>query len=138
MFHLVSRVALKVAAPQTAFRLMSWLGRTKPLTAAGAAAYTRRLGSSGTCLSRSISIASRLADARIAIGVMSLRDRPVSGVAGGLEGWQVMRAHAWVELDGAPLTGHEASGTIIGHLERGRRSEIGVVRQEDAGKELFR
>jgi hypothetical protein len=137
MHHLLSRLGLKIAPPAVVYRLLRLLGQTIPLTIDEGILYGRTLRS-GTCLSRSIAVASRIRDARVVIGVTPLTERPVEDVVHGMQGWNVIRAHAWVEIDGAVLPGHEAAGAVIGTLASGRRGGGRMVRQENAGKELVR
>jgi hypothetical protein len=137
--HVVARAALRFVSPDTALRILRLVGRAiPPLTVPEGKHYAASLNGHGTCLSRSLCVASRLSDACVVIGVIPLRERPVSGVASGMRGREVMRAHAWVEVGGRPLVAHEPAGLVIGHLHLGRRREGCVVLQRDAGKELVR
>jgi hypothetical protein len=96
--HAVARVALRfqppIAARRTVDRCGRWLGEFHGLDEASDAALT--LERSGSCLSRSLAIASRLPGARVVIGADPR--------------WTArFTAHAWVEwdthvVDTAPLT----------------------------------
>jgi hypothetical protein len=68
----------------------------------------RSLGRSGSCLSRSLAVASRLPTADVVIGVHSGEAEPLF-------------AHAWIEMNGVPVDPSEVAGKVIARLY-GRRS----------------
>ena len=90
--HWAVRVALRVGSPLRAKRIADAIGRRLPAyrTLDEARGGLRILGASGACLSRALTIASRLPGAHVVIAV----DPRVSGR---------LRAHAWVEVDGVVL-----------------------------------
>jgi hypothetical protein len=87
--HWLARVALRVRSPLQAKALLDRVGRLFPplrgVESASEAAQT--LFSSGSCLSRAMTIAAAVPGAEVVIGV---------------DAWSAARltAHAWVELDG--------------------------------------
>jgi len=107
-FHaleLVARVALRVAPPRRAKaavdRAARYLGSRGgvPDARLGAAWLDR----SGTCLSRALAVAACLPGSVVVIGVDP----------GGARG---LAAHAWVEIDGAPLRESDPDGEAIARL----------------------
>src|ERR1700690_1636521 len=113
MFHFLSRVGLKIAPPAVVYRLLGLVGRIAPLTRDEGVTYFNKLDRVGSCLSRSISVASRLPEAYVAIGVTPLPERTVCDA-------KTIHAHAWVEIGGEPLRGREPMGAVIGTLGRRR------------------
>jgi len=105
VLELVARVALRVSPPRrakaTVDRAARWIGAScAPSDARRGATWLDR---SGTCLSRALAVAACLPDSVVVIGVGPDRAR---GVA----------AHAWVELDGAPLRESDPDGEAIARL----------------------
>lgn len=102
MLHVIARVTLRVASPVRAKRLVGHVARLAPsITITDA----RRLGvvleqCAGTCLSRAVTIAAMLRRAEIVIGADRYSRRSFS-------------AHAWVERDGAVVSGGEPSRVVI-------------------------
>jgi|HubBroStandDraft_2_1064218.scaffolds.fasta_scaffold547641_2 hypothetical protein len=68
----------------------------------------------GTCLSRSLALAARAPSADVVIGVSPRQDAP-------------LHAHAWIEMNGAPLEPTDVAGEEIARL-RGRGSATPGVR----------
>jgi hypothetical protein len=88
LLNVVARVALRTRTPLEAKRVVDAIGRRlPPLSTQKARRADQRLVRWGTCLSRSMAIASRLPGAEVVIGVDLA---PGSGLA----------AHAWVERGG--------------------------------------
>ncbi len=107
LWHAACWAAVQTLPPQRAARLAGLVGkRLRQWSTGDAASYARALRG-GTCLSRSLAIASRIGNARVAIGAEA-------GVAGASVSRFV--AHAWVEVDGVPLIASEATGPAIAHL----------------------
>lgn len=104
--HVVARAALRALPPLDAKRVVDAaavpLGRYPSLDRARAAAGT--LDGTGTCLSRALTVAARLDGARVVIGVEP--GRQIS----------MLHAHAWVEIDGAPLRASDPRGEEIARL----------------------
>jgi hypothetical protein len=113
MMHLISRMALLVLPPAAAFRVVRLIGRRVPISREDAQAYARSLRR-GTCLSRSMTVAARLPNARVVIGVNSNASRPVTFAT---KGGRAISAHAWVDVDGEPLLDDDAAGEIVGALD---------------------
>jgi hypothetical protein len=88
VLNAVARVALRTRTPLEAKRVVDSLGRRlPPISAQSARRSAARLGRWGTCLSRSMALASRLPGAEVVIGV-------------DLAPGHGLKAHAWVELGG--------------------------------------
>jgi hypothetical protein len=66
------------------------------------------LAGHGTCLSRSLALAARAPSADVVIGVMPRGTAP-------------LLAHAWIEMNGAPINPAEVTGAEIARI-RGPRS----------------
>ena len=100
--HLVARVAIQLLPPVRAQRVVATLARAFPRIrgeeCARALAY--ELETSGTCLSRAMTIAARVENAQIAIGV--------TYAPGGR-----LRAHAWVTLDGFAIRDADPDGEVL-------------------------
>lgn len=64
---------------------------------------SRAVGRFGTCLSRALAVAARMPTAEVVIGVAPRRNAPLF-------------AHAWVEVDGAPIDPDEVAGNVIARL----------------------
>lgn len=88
VLHLVARVALRVASPVRAFRLVR-RARTASLDARAARHVAAALHPSGTCLTRALTVAAMTPGARVALGASGLTPP--------------FAAHAWVDLNGQPL-----------------------------------
>jgi hypothetical protein len=108
--HLVARVALRVQSPLAAKRTVDMAASFLPRVRGRAAALRvlRSVAGRGTCLTRSLVVASRVEDAEVVIGVS-----PTS---------RSIDAHAWVEIGGAPLADDDARGEVIARLTRKRRA----------------
>lgn len=102
---LLARELLRTRSPlqvhEAVRRLGSYLPRLRSVAEARAA--MRALSAHGTCLTRSLAIASRMPRADIAIGVVHDPTEP-------------LRAHAWVEIDGTPIEPAEPVGAVIARL----------------------
>jgi len=100
--HTAARLALLVATPLTAKRLVDGLGRRLPPypESGAAAAAAHLLRGSGACLSRALTIAARLPRSEVVFGV---DPRGSAGLA----------AHAWVELEGG-----QVEGLVAGDVRR--------------------
>jgi hypothetical protein len=93
--NVVALLALRTRAPLEAKRVVDALGRNiPPLSIEEAKRSAARLARWGTCLSRSMAIASLLPGSEVVIGV------ELSPAAGGA----ALHAHAWVEMDGEIVT----------------------------------
>lgn len=106
--HLIARAALRLTSPPLALRLVgrvSWLSR--PLgDLAKARAAEDALRGSGTCLTRAVTVSSRLRRSEVVIGA----DPWSSGSA--------PQAHAWVELDGERLEPARGREFVFGEIAR--------------------
>jgi hypothetical protein len=94
--HLVAYLALRFRSPLGA---KAWVERVasvchRPIDAEGAKRLSRRLGTRGTCLSRSLAIAARCPGSVLVIGAKK-RETVVAAPS--------IQAHAWVEVDGSRL-----------------------------------
>lgn len=103
--HALAYIALRLSPPLVAKRVVDTIGRRLSTLSDDTEALdvSRRLQPFGTCLSRSIAVASRLRDAKVVIGVT-----PVGRTA--------LHAHAWVEHRGVPLQRGEDVGQVIARL----------------------
>src|SRR5882724_5664976 len=95
LLHATAWGLLRVLPPRIAFRWTRRIARLLPAVRGERDALTiaDAIDSRGTCLSRALTVAARLRDAEVVIGVDSsslTRSVPFT-------------AHAWVELNGAPL-----------------------------------
>lgn len=106
--HATAWSLLKLLPPRRAFRWTVRVARFLPTVTAekDALRIAAALDSRGTCLSRSVTLAARLRDVEVVIGVDS-------GSGGGHGA--AFTAHAWVEISGAPL---RASDVIAGEIVR--------------------
>ena len=96
LIHAISRAALELPSPLRTKRVMKLVGRLFPaIDADEALLQIEQLerAKRGTCLSRALSVAVRVSGASVVIGVS--KDPANSG--GGTT------AHAWIEVNGAPL-----------------------------------
>jgi hypothetical protein len=92
LLHALARVALRVTTPLRAKRMVDTVGQLfRSLSSEEAARVASRLEGHGSCLSRSLTLASRLPDSEVVIG-------------GSLAPGQRFSAHAWVERDGAAIS----------------------------------
>jgi len=76
--NVLAYLTLYVASPPRAQRWLERVGRLCPavITVEAARQMMERLGSRGTCLSRSLAIAARCPDSEVVIGVQSPHRRP--------------------------------------------------------------
>jgi hypothetical protein len=108
--HLVAWIALRAMSPPDAHRVVLRVGGLLPQRRSTAA--VRRAAKKlrrGTCLSRALTIAARAPGSEVVIGVQP------PGTFG---------AHAWVELDGAPLQECDRSGAEIARLRRAAKDPL--------------
>lgn len=106
--HLLARVLLRVCSPKHAYSIVVKVGGLLPPLPGGPEALRRaaiRLGPRGTCLSRALTMAARVPEADLVIGVL-----PRVG--------QRLFAHAWVELAGKPIDPSDVAGGEIARLRR--------------------
>ena len=111
--HVVARVALRVATPLRAKRIVDLAAlatrRFMPLgNADSARVVASALDGHGTCLSRALTVAALLPGAEVVIGVDPRVRRP-------------LYAHAWVEHGGRALRGADVSGAEIARLANATR-----------------
>jgi hypothetical protein len=104
-------------SPLTAQRVLRRAGEWLPTLESPeeARAALRSLLGHGTCLSRSVAVAARAPSADVVIGVSPRAGMP-------------LHAHAWVEMNGAPIDPSDVSGEVIARL-RGPRSATPDVRE---------
>ena len=104
LLHGVARAALRITTPLRAFAIVRRVAvcLTPYSDREVAVGESKALERSGTCLSRAITIASRLPGARVAIGVDPARIGAF--------------AHAWVETAGGPLCARDPAGAVIATL----------------------
>ena len=101
--HLGARLVLRFLRPRVAITVVRQCGaRLRPLDEGRSLLAARSLRRCGTCLSRSVTVASRLPGSEVAIGV----GRDDNGVF----------AHAWVEVGGRPLSELDVMGEVIARL----------------------
>jgi hypothetical protein len=104
--HAVAWLALRSLPPEDAKRVVDQAARlVRPYSIVHARRTSRRLARWGTCLSRSLTVAARLPDAEVVIGVH-------------LRSHGRFRAHAWVEVEETPLHDVDVAGTVIVRLRR--------------------
>jgi hypothetical protein len=110
VLHATAWGLLRILPPRKAFRWTARAARFLPTVTAetDALRIADALESRGTCLSRSLTLAARLRDAEVVIGVdgSSMRGQGVTFLA-----------HAWVEISGRPL---RSSDVIAGEIVRVR------------------
>jgi len=100
--HGFAWAAVRLLQPHEALRATRLAARVlPPLDAAEAATTARRLRG-GTCLTRSIAVAARVRGASVTIG--------------GAKEDGVFSGHAWVELEGQPLSGQTVSKAVLVRL----------------------
>ena len=102
VLHGVAWASLRLLPPREALRITRTVARLLPRLDAGGAAVTAARLRGGTCLTRSVAVASRLEGASVTIG--------------GAKTDGIFSAHAWVELEGKPLSGQTASTAVIVRL----------------------
>lgn len=110
-FHALVYMALRLGSP---IRAMAWIRCAASLwpsvpSVNEARALGLRLGNRGTCLSRSMAIATRISGAVVAFGVDRNSVRCVSTRSG-------IGAHAWVEFDEIPLDAQSSRWVKVGRL----------------------
>ena len=95
LLHAAAWGLLRVLPPRSAFRWTSRVARLFPNVRDERTALeiAEAIDSRGTCLSRALTVAARLPDGEVVIGVDSSSLSPRVPFT----------AHAWVELNGAPL-----------------------------------
>jgi hypothetical protein len=117
--HAMAYVALRVTSPM---RAENWIARVATLlprlsTVEAARAMMARLENRGTCLSRSVAVAARCADAHVVIGVVPRSRQPRSGPMA-----RSIDAHAWVEVgDVSVPDARDTPWVELGRLGNGRR-----------------
>ena len=118
VLNVVAYAALRFESPIGAKRLVTRMARVlraPTVDAETARGLMRSLLPLGTCLSRSMAVASLMRDAQVVIGVRAgvdghERDTQETTIA------QSVYAHAWVECDGAPLVPSDVVGTEIARM----------------------
>jgi hypothetical protein len=104
--HLVAWLALRALPPKDAFSVVLRVGSLLPQRrSASAVRRAAKKLRSGTCLSRALTISARAPRSEVVIGVTP----PPPARFG---------AHAWVEIDGAPLEPTDRAGAEIARLRR--------------------
>jgi hypothetical protein len=108
--HTLAWGLLRACPPARAHALLLRIGaHLAPIaTPDEARRMSRALARHGTCLSRSLAVAARTPTADVVIGVEPRGNAPLF-------------AHAWVEMNGAPLEPSDVAGAVIARL-RGPRS----------------
>lgn len=109
--HGVARVALRLERPLVAKRIVDRLGaRMRPLEDLGEARRAAGwLDTSGTCLSRAITLAARLPNADVVLAITE---------PGWRERSEGLGAHAWVEVAEQPVRTRDVRGREIARLSR--------------------
>jgi hypothetical protein len=104
--HATAWSLLRLLSPRRAFRWTARVARILPIvtTHDEALRIAEALDSRGTCLSRSLTLAARLRDAEVVIGV---HDSSMRGHGA------AFTAHAWVEISGAPMRADDVIGGEI-------------------------
>ena len=98
LLHAVAWVALRASSPRTAYAFVRRAGSLLPRLDEESALKVGRRLRSGSCLTRALTVSSRLPGSTVAIGV---------------ERKPGFRAHAWVEVAGRPLDPAEAMTMTI-------------------------
>jgi hypothetical protein len=108
--NVLAYVALQAHSPATASRIVSTTARRARvrLDVDGARRALFRLRG-GTCLSRSLAIASLLPDAEVVIGVRPSEEGGVPSAG--------IHAHAWVEVNARPLRDSDVVGREIARMK---------------------
>lgn len=111
--HLVARAALRVLPPRRAKAVVDEAARVMPRFASleEARRAADALDATGTCLSRAMVLSARLDGAAIVIAV-DASPNPSGNPARD----PLLDAHAWVEIDGAPLRESDPRGQEIVRL----------------------
>lgn len=106
--HWLARVALRTMPPRRAKDVVDQAARALPPFASleEARRVANALDAHGTCLSRAMTVASRLRNAEVVIGVDPNSPRDPSPLG----------AHAWVVVDGVPLRASDPRGEEIVRL----------------------
>lgn len=100
VLHAFAMIALRAGGARVATRAVRIVGSAMRPLSLGQARQTMGKLRAGTCLTRAMTIAARLPRSRVVIGVQPPRGGP-------------LKAHAWVELDGAPIRTFDPSGEVI-------------------------
>lgn len=100
--HGVAWATVRLLTPRKALRVTRFVAALLPTLDANEAAVAAARLRGGTCLTRSLAIASRLPGAAVTIGG--------STETGAFSG------HAWVELEGRPLSGQTVSEAVLARL----------------------
>jgi hypothetical protein len=105
-----AQALLRACRPLRAHAILVRIGAWLPSiqTPNEALRMARGFGHHGTCLSRSLAVAARAPTADVVIAVEPKQDAPLF-------------AHAWVEMDGAPIDPADVAGQMIARI-RGPRS----------------
>ncbi len=99
LLHGVAWVAVHTRPLSEAFRVTRSVAAFLPTLDADASAEVARRLRGGTCLTRSLTVAARTPGASVAIG--------------GTRTNGAFRAHAWVELEGEPLSGQTTAAGVL-------------------------
>jgi hypothetical protein len=110
---------LRVCSPLRAHAVLVRVGAFLPElhTPGEARGAMQALGGRGTCLTRALAVAARAPAADVVIGVAPGGQAP-------------LLAHAWVEMDGAPIDPSDVAGTVIARL----RGPLSTTRDAPAGE----
>jgi hypothetical protein len=110
----LARSLLRVCPPLRAHSILLRIGKLFPELRSPEEARTvaRSLSAYGSsCLARSLAVAARAPTAEVAIGVVPRNASPLF-------------AHAWVEMDGAPIDPADTAGGVIARLSGPRAREL--------------
>lgn len=99
LLHGVAWVAVRTRPLSDAFRLTRRAAALLPTLDAHECVEVARRLRGGTCLTRSLTVAARTPGASVAIG--------------GTKNDGVFSAHAWVELEGEPLSGQTTAAGVL-------------------------
>lgn len=107
--HAVTRILLRVCSPALTHAIVTRIGRLLPPRdqPSEIARATTRLQGRGTCLTRALTLAARIPDAEVVIGVQPRRG-------------QRLLAHAWLERRGAAIDPLDVTGSEIVRLSVSR------------------
>lgn len=102
---MIARGLLRASRPLRAHAIMLRLGAWLPPlgSADEARRVARSLAGRGSCLSRALAVAARVPTADVVIGVEPRGAAPLF-------------AHAWVEMNGAPIDPADVAGVVIARL----------------------
>ncbi|MGH7438004.1 MAG: lasso peptide biosynthesis B2 protein [Polyangiaceae bacterium] len=107
--HGVARIAIRILPPLGALRLVRTIARSlpgyRPLGSSAAIAIGESMRRRGTCLTRSIALASQVQGAGVALGVRRGSGDPP------------FHAHAWAVKDGQAICRGDPDGEVIAVLE---------------------